>query len=135
MINTRARETMPLLLFFFTLLYDALSGNCNLSICPYKENTMKKSMLALLLTPMLLFPITLHAEGLSITGEDTVQSVLSANQGKRVIVRLVSGGELTGKVGTVNSNVVHLIELSGREFFDAVVSLGQVEAVIIRTRQ
>ena len=96
---------------------------------------MKKTLLALLITPLLFFPLVLQAEGLSVSGEDTVQSILSANQDKRVIIRLVSGGELTGKVGTVNGKVVHLMELSGREFFDAVVSLDQIEAVIIRTRQ
>ena len=96
---------------------------------------MNKTILVLLVAPLLFFPHILHAGALSISGNDTIQSVLTANEGKRVIVRLASGGELTGKVGTSNGEVVHLIELSGREFFDAVVSIGKIEAVIIRTRQ
>lgn len=35
----------------------------------------------------------------------------------------------------VAGNVVHLSELSGREFFDAVVSLDRVSAVVVRVRQ
>ena len=91
---------------------------------------MNKTILVLLVAPLLFFPHILHAGALSISGNDTIQSVLTANEGKRVIVRLASG-----KVGTSNGEVVHLIELSGREFFDAVVSIGKIEAVIIRTRQ
>jgi len=34
----------------------------------------------------------------------------------------------------VGSHVAHLTELGGREFFDAVVSLDQVQAVIVRAR-
>ena len=49
-------------------------------------------------------------------------------------VRLKSGSELTGKVGEVNSEVVHLIELSGMEYFDGVASVKAIEAVVIRTK-
>ena len=45
-----------------------------------------------------------------------------------------SGAELTGTITKVGEHVVHLSELAGREFFDAVVSLDQLPAVVIRTR-
>ena len=47
---------------------------------------------------------------------------------------LTTGPELAGVVTSVGDKVVHLSELTGREFFDAVVNLDQVGAVVIRTR-
>jgi hypothetical protein len=72
---------------------------------------------------------------LRVGGNDTVQSVLAAQKGARVSVRVRSGQELTGVVREVNARVVHLGGLAGREFFDAVVPLEAVDAVIVRTRE
>lgn len=63
----------------------------------------------------------------------TVVSVLEAAKGSKVTLRLVAGDEMTGKVATVGDDVVKLVELSGREFFEAVVDLEDVVAVITRT--
>ena len=71
---------------------------------------------------------------LSVGASDTVQSVLGAQKGKRVTVRLRSGQELTGAVREVGTNVVHLGAIGGREFFDAVVPLAAVEARLVRTK-
>ena len=43
--------------------------------------------------------------------------------------------ELTGVVREVNARVVQLGGLSGREFFDAVVPLEAVDAVLVRTKE
>jgi len=94
---------------------------------------MRKYILLLLASGILLMS-NVVAEPLSVTGDDSIQSILSAHQGKRVTVKLKSGSELTGKVGEVNGEVVHLIELSGKEFFDAVASIKKIEAVVIRTK-
>jgi hypothetical protein len=72
---------------------------------------------------------------LKVGANDTVQSVLAANKGARATVRLRSGQELTGVVREVNARVVQLGALSGREFFDAVVPLEAVDAVLIRTKE
>ena len=64
-----------------------------------------------------------------------IQSLLSAQKGKRVMIRTRSGGELTGEVRDVNAKVVVLGALQGREFFDAVVAVDAVEAVQVRTKQ
>jgi hypothetical protein len=63
----------------------------------------------------------------------TVPSVLEAAKGSKVTLRLVAGDEMTGKVAFVGADVVKLVELSGREFFEAVVDLEDVVAVITRT--
>lgn len=77
---------------------------------------------------------TAPADLLSVNATDTVATVLTAQAGKRVSVKLRSGEELTGTVGTVGDTVVHLRELTGREFFDATVALEAIDAVVVRTR-
>jgi hypothetical protein len=64
----------------------------------------------------------------------TLQQILAAQQGKRVTIRMGDGGELSGLVRQVNPSVLHLGELVGKEFFDAVVALDKVGAVIVRTK-
>jgi hypothetical protein len=97
---------------------------------------MKKILSTLvLLTGMLMMSNTAIAEPLSINEKDDIESILKAHNGKRVTVKLNSGDELTGTVGAVNDDLVHLRELSGKEFFDAVVDTDEVSAVIIRTKE
>ena len=71
---------------------------------------------------------------LTVGDADTVKTVLERSAGKRITVMMLSGQELTGAVTRVTGNVVHLSELAGREFSDAVVSLDRVSAVIVRVR-
>lgn len=74
------------------------------------------------------------AQGVSIAPADTIPSIVVAQKGKSVTLRLRSGQELTGVVRQATDRLVVLGELSGREFFDAVIPMESVEAVIIRTR-
>lgn len=91
--------------------------------------------LAAALATTFLLTLPAQAQELSIGAADTVQSVLQAQKGKRVTVRLAGGQELTGVVREATAKLVVLGALTGREFFDAAVPLEKVEAVIIRTRQ
>ena len=75
------------------------------------------------------------AAELRVGANDTVQTVLAAQKGARVTVRVRSGQELTGTVREVNARVVQLGGLSGKEFFDAVVPLEAVDAVLVRTKE
>jgi len=65
---------------------------------------------------------------------DTVKSILEKNVGKRVLLKLQSGQELSGTVTQVGEQVVQLSELSGMEFYDAVVRIDGIGAVIVRVR-
>ena len=76
-----------------------------------------------------------QAQDVSVSSGDSIQSVLAAQKGKRVTVRTTGGQELTGVVRDTTSRLVVLGGLTGREFFDAVVPLEKVEAVLIRTKQ
>jgi hypothetical protein len=63
-----------------------------------------------------------------------VKDVLQESLGKRVIVRLESGENLEGTVMKVGDTVVHLAKLSGREFYDAVVRIDRISAVVFKVR-
>ena len=95
---------------------------------------MKKAC-SIALVAALLMVSQVWAESLAVGAADTIRSILTAHKGKRVTVKLNSGSELTGKVGEVNDDIIHLMALSGKEYFDAVVSIGHIEAVVIRTKQ
>ena len=75
------------------------------------------------------------AQGLTISPTDTTQSVIAAQKGKRITVRLRSGQELSGVVRDSSDRLLILGEVSGREFFDAAVPIDAIEAVLVRTRQ
>lgn len=81
-------------------------------------------------------PIALAGEGpkLEVQASDSLQSVLSKLAGKRVQLMLAGGGELGGVVSSVNDHVLLLTDITGKEFYDAVVSLDKVSAVTVRGR-
>lgn len=64
----------------------------------------------------------------------TVKDVLAENFGKRVIVRLDSGESLEGSVNKVGDGVVHLARISGKDFYDAVVRIDRISAVLFKVR-
>jgi len=82
-----------------------------------------------------LLALPLKAQDLAISANDTLQSVLAAQKGKRVTLRLSGGQEITGVMREATAKLVVLGGLSGREFFDAAVPLEKVEAVLVRTKQ
>lgn len=97
--------------------------------------SIQVSMLVCLLSAM--STLTLSAEELQtdVNAVDTIKQTLDQQIGKRAKVKLRSGQELDGKVLKIGSNGVHLVELTGMEFYDAVIRLDAIEAVIIRVRK
>ena len=89
---------------------------------------------------LLLSPLTTAAdqapEGpkLDVQEQDTIASILQRHVGKRVTVRLEGGDELTGTVRSVGAKLVHLSDLANRDFYDAVIELEDISAVVIRVR-
>ena len=71
---------------------------------------------------------------LPVSAQDTPRTVLQRHIGKAVTLKLDSGDEIAGKVRLVGDRIVHLEELAGKEFYDAVVDLDEVAAVIVRAR-
>lgn len=89
--------------------------------------TMRMSALAAATAGVLLMQSTAFA------GEDSViAATLAALKGKRATLKLQSGQELTGIVATVDDRTVKLTELTGMDYFDAVVRTERIDAVVMR---
>jgi cyclopropane fatty-acyl-phospholipid synthase-like methyltransferase len=93
-----------------------------------------KTLYLAILAGTLAWSAAAAAAELRVGTADTIESVLRAQKG-RVTVRLRSGQELTGNVRSVDVRLLHLGSLTGREFFDAVVPMEAIEAVIVRTKE
>lgn len=93
---------------------------------------MKPSALTLL-TILALTTAVLADAKVGFAPDDIAASVLKRQAGQRVELRLKSGEKITGKVEAVGEKAVHLSALTGQDFFDAVVLLEDVSAVVIRT--
>jgi hypothetical protein len=91
------------------------------------------SAIALFAAVCLPLPAVAQDAKLEVKSTDTVRTLLERQMGKRVSVVLTTGPELAGVVTVVGDKVVQLSKLSGREFFDAVVALDHIGAVIVRT--
>ncbi|HXG22333.1 MAG TPA: hypothetical protein VNN62_25095 [Methylomirabilota bacterium] len=88
------------------------------------------SMLALLMT----VPIVAEDQPLTVQGSQTMRENLQKKVGVKVTLQLSSGQELSGKVAEVGENVAHLSELTGKEFYDAVVWVDHISALVVRVR-
>jgi len=75
------------------------------------------------------------ADEIIIKAGDTLQSFLETQKGKKVTVRLSGGEELTGTVTTVTKELLHLGKLSGKEYFDAIIDIPKISAMVIRTKE
>ena len=63
-----------------------------------------------------------------------IKEILADYEGKRVAIRLDGGEELEGVVTRVGDHLVHISKLSKRDFYDAVVRIEKIDAVILRVR-
>ena len=96
---------------------------------------MNKTCAVLLVCAWMLSAVPpVSAAELRVAPADTVESVLAAQKGKKVTIRLRSGQEASGTVATVTPRVVQIATVAGKEFFDAVIPLEAIEAVFVRTK-
>jgi small nuclear ribonucleoprotein (snRNP)-like protein len=63
-----------------------------------------------------------------------IKEILTGYVGKRVAIRLDGGEELEGIVSSIGDHLVHISKLSKRDFYDALVRIERINAVIIRVR-
>lgn len=94
----------------------------------------KKWLYSTLLLGLLTCAQLSHADAVSISQGDTLLKQIEAQKGKRITVRLISGEELTGTVRAATKEIIHLGELSGKEFFDALIDANKVSAILVRTK-
>ena len=80
-------------------------------------------------------PVAGQEKKMMFEEQDGMATVLKRLEGKPVRLRLAgSGEEVLGKLHKVGKERAHLTDLSGREFFDAVVRIDQVSAVSVQVR-
>ena len=63
-----------------------------------------------------------------------IREILTGYVGKRVAVRLDTGEEMEGIVTSIGDHLVHISKLSKRDFYDALIRIERINAVIIRMR-
>ena len=63
----------------------------------------------------------------------SVEATLNANVGKVVTLRLENGEDLSGTLAATSPVTVKLTALTGKEFYEAVVRIDRIAAVIVRT--
>jgi len=76
----------------------------------------------------------LNANDLDLNSPDAIRINLERFMGERITVSLTGGGELQGVVSKVGVTTLYITELTGREFFDAVVRLDHISAVVVKMR-
>lgn len=71
---------------------------------------------------------------IEVTANQSIRTVLEQLSGKSVALRLSSGEELSGVVEAIGSELVLLGQLTGKEFYSAVISLDEIAAVVYRAK-
>lgn len=77
---------------------------------------------------------SLNASDLDLNSPDAIRINLERFLGERVTINLIGGGELQGVVSKVGTTTLYMTELTGKEFFDAVVRLDHISAVTVKMR-
>jgi hypothetical protein len=97
---------------------------------------MKKWIIGAMLMGCCCFAGSVSAQEakIELKANTSMKDVLADNSGKRVALRLASGEEVEGTVTTVGNNLVHVSRLSGKDFYDAVVSIDKISAVRLKMR-
>lgn len=77
---------------------------------------------------------SVNANDLDLNSPESIRINLEKIPGERVTVSLIGGGELQGVVSKVGAQALYLKELTGREFFDAIIRLDHISAVAVKMR-
>ncbi len=94
---------------------------------------MKTSSISyLILTAVFAAGTALAGPGLSFVPTDTVKTVLERQAGQQVELRLKSGDKISGKVAKVGEKSLQLVEITGQEFYEALVLIDDVSVVVVR---
>ena len=107
-----------------------------------KKSTGKQVLLAAIVLSIVFGFSLSKVESVAAAGTEAVQFNPSASmadnlsmlKGKTVTVYLASGQTITGTVNDVKGNLLHLVKLSQKDFFDALVSIDHISAVDMRVR-
>jgi len=94
---------------------------------------MNKLLLPLLLSATLALSV-LAQTPIDLQANDTMRTVLERQVGQNVDLRMKSGEKIGGKLQKVSDKLAHITQLTGAEFYDAVVDIDAIAAVAVRTK-
>ncbi len=93
------------------------------------------AVVLLLLSPAVFPGARAEEAAFSLKPGEMMRDVLTHFTGKRLALRLESGEEIEGTITTVGNSLVQVSRLSGKEFYDSVVSIDRITAVRMRARE
>jgi len=108
-----------------------------------KRLTKKQTLVTLIALAMIFGGnIFMTATIVSAAETEAVQFNVSASmadnlvalKGKSVTVSLASGQTITGTVNDVKGNLLHLVKISQKEFYDALIALDRISAIETKVR-
>ncbi len=70
---------------------------------------------------------------MQVNREDTIRNILERGSGKRIQLMLNTGESLEGMLTLVGEEVVQLSQLVGREFYEAIIRVDNISAIVIRS--
>ena len=90
---------------------------------------------------VLAMGLVIASQGISVAQEKpsfnpsiNLKDNLASNVGKRVSLMTCSGESLEGTIEKVGDHFVLISKLSGKDYFDALVRIDEVRAVVFRAR-
>ncbi len=100
---------------------------------------LKNSLFTIVLV---VFCVAVYVPNVSAAGQiyelksvsSTVKDVLTENIGKKLILQMDTGVNMEGIVSKVGENLVHVSNISGGEFYDAMVRIDKISAVLFKVR-
>lgn len=100
--------------------------------------SMKRVVLAGLLAASMSLSVVPFAfaeeKKMEINTSQSVKQILDSFAGKRVTVKTDAGESIEGTVTSVGDHVVHISKLSGKDYYDAVVVIQRISAVVFKAR-
>ena len=73
--------------------------------------------------------------GIKYTINASMMENLSALTGQNVMITLEGGKMLSGQVKSVGAHLIHLEKIKGKEFFDALIRIENIQAIEARFRE
>ena len=71
---------------------------------------------------------------LTVKSSDKLEGTLKDLGGKSVTLHLAGGATISGKLKLVGEHVVQVSEITGKDFYDAVIDVDAIQAVEFRAR-
>jgi len=73
-------------------------------------------------------------EGTNFNAFIGIRENLLLNVGKRVALRIGGGVVMEGTIGKVGDRAVELSKLAGKEYYDAIVLIDKIEAIVFKNK-